>query len=484
MTIYQQVEHRIMALIESGVLRNGEKIPSLRMLSEQLKVSVNTVREAYERLENRHFIEAVPQSGYYVRSASPPAAKKKDLQIRELDPREVSFFQVYDAMKCAEGSSELVQLGAGLLPREFRPEKKLARSYQQAIQRFPAEAFDYIMAPGYRPLREQIALLGVNAGLQISPDDLIITSGCQEAVCLSLMALCKPGDLVAVESPFYFNFLSLLDRLGITPVEIPGTAQEGINLDVLQFVLERNPIKAVFIISNFTNPTGAVLPTPKKKRLLDLMRRFDLPLIEDDIYGDLSFRGRPDTCKGYDTDGRVILCSSFSKTISSGMRLGWAVPGKYYDEVMRLKTVINIGSPSLDQIALSIFLQQGGYERHLRRIRQGVKETVEAARRAVLEYFPAGTVVTDPEGGSFLWVTLPSGYDSIDLYFRALSENILFAPGCLFSRSGGFESSLRINAGSWNLRIERAIRRLGAMLAEEGAAHPADSRRLSAEPAS
>jgi DNA-binding transcriptional MocR family regulator len=470
MTIYQQVEHRIMALIDSGVLRNGEKIPSLRMLSEQLKVSVNTVREAYERLENRHYIEAIPQSGYYVRSAVPPSSKRKDLQLRELDPREVSFFQVYDAMKCAEGSAELVQLGAGLLDRQFRPEKKLAHSYQQAIQRFPAEAFDYMVAPGYRPLREQIALLGANSGQQISPDDLIITSGCQEAVCLSLMATCKPGDLVAVESPFYFNFLSLLDRLGITPVEIPGTADEGINLDVLQFVLERNPIKAVFIISNFTNPTGAVLPTAKKKRLLELLQKFDIPLIEDDIYGDLAFRGRPDTCKGYDTDGRVMLCSSFSKTISSGMRLGWTAPGRYYDEVMKLKTVINIGSPSLDQIALSIFLQQGGYERHLRRVRQGVKEMVEAARRAVQEYFPPGTIVTDPHGGSLLWVTLPSGYDTMDLYFRALTENILFAPGCLFSRKGGFTSSLRINAGSWNLRIERAIRRLGAMLAEERAA--------------
>ncbi len=326
------------------------------------------------------------------------------------------------------------------------------------------------MAPGYLPLREQIALLGVHAGLQVSPDDLIITNGCQEAVCLSLMATCKPGDLVAVESPFYFNFLSLLDRLGITPVEIPGTADEGINLDVLQFVLERNPIKAVFVISNFTNPTGAVLPTAKKKRLLDMMQKFDIPLIEDDIYGDLAFRGRPDTCKGYDTDGRVILCSSFSKTISPGVRIGWTAPGKYYDEVMRLKTVINIGSASVDQIALSIFLQQGGYERHLRRIRQAVKESVEAARRAVQEYFPPGTIVTDPQGGSFLWVTLPSDYDTMDLYFRALSENILFAPGCLFTRTGGFGNSLRINAGSWNLRTERAIRRLGAMLAEEPAA--------------
>ena len=262
------------------------------------------------------------------------------------------------------------------------------------------------------------------------------------------MATCKAGDAVAVENPFFFNFLSLLDRLGVTPIEIPSVPGEGINLDILQFVLENDPIKAVLVISNFSNPTGTVLSSDRKKRLLQLLQR------------------RPDTCKAYDTDGRVCLCSLFAKTISPGLRLGWVIPGRYYDDVVKLKTTLNVGSPSIDQIAVTIFLQQGGHERHLRRIRQGLKETVEATRRAILDCFPSGTTVTNPDGGFLLWVTLPPGHDTMALYFRALEENILIAPGCLFSRREGFLNCMRINAASWSIRVDRAIRRLGAMLAE------------------
>ncbi len=468
MTANEQVAQRIMSLIESGVLKKGQKIPPLRSLSEQLNVSMNTVREAYWKLENKNYIEAVPQSGYYVRPLPAPAERAKEVQPADLDPREVSICQVYSALKAAEAGQKIVQLGVALLNRDYWPKQKISHFFKEAIQRHPAEAFDYIMPPGYPPLREQIALLGLHSGLQLSPDDLIVTNGCQEAVFLSLMAICKPGDAVAIESPVYFNFLSLLDRLQITPIEIPSVEGEGINLEVLEFALEHNSIKAVFVISNFTNPTGTVMPTQKKKRLLELLRRFDVPLVDDDVYGDLAHGSRPDTCKAYDTDGRVVLCSSFSKTISPGLRLGWVAPGRYYDDVIGFKRILDIGCPSVNQIAISIFLQEGGYERHLRKIRQGLKETVEATRREILESFPAGTTVSNPQGGFLLWVTLPEGYDTMDLYFRALEENILIAPGCLFSRKGGFSNCMRINAGSWNLGVRNAIKRLAEMLKHPG----------------
>lgn len=468
MTIYEQVENRIAALIESGVLRDGEKIPSLRTLSDQLNVSVNSVREAYWRLENRHYIEAVPQSGYYVRSRSLPGKSTRDLDPRTLDPREMSFCHVYNAVKRAEGSHDLVQLGAAVIDRQYWPDRAMAKFFREAFIRHPAESFDYTMSPGFLPLREQIALRSLHFGAEISPEDIIITGGCEEAVFLSLMTLCKAGDSVAITSPVYFNFLGIMDRLGITPVEIPSIEGEGMNLDVLEFVLERTPVKAVFTISNYANPTGAVLSTERKKALLQLLQRHDLPLIEDDVYGDLAHsKDRPDTCKSHDSDGRVILCSGFSKTISPGLRLGWTAPGRYYDDVLSLKTLMNIGTPSLNQIATAIFLQEGGYEQHLRRMRQGMRDTVRVMRRSILECFPAGTKVSDPSGGFLLWVTLPPGHDTMELYFRALAENILIAPGCLFSRKEGYGSHMRLNAASWDARIERAIKRLGEILAEK-----------------
>ncbi len=464
MTINEQVAERIISLIENDALKRGEKIPSLRSLSEQLNVSINTVREAYWKLENRGYIEAVPQSGYYVR-AVPPAAKGLEcLSPVEMDPREVSICEVYNALANARGTREIIQLGVALLSRGFWPERKIRKFYQMAIQLHPAESFDYMMPQGYRPLREQITLLGIKAGLRLVPDDIVVTNGCQEAVFLCLMAICRAGDTVAVEKPAYFNLLSLLDRLGIRPIEIPGMEGEGINLDTLSYVLENKPIKAVLIISNYSNPTGTVLSTPKKRRLLEILARHDVPLIEDDIYGDLAYGNRPDTCKSYDTDGRVLLCSSFSKTISPGLRLGWVAPGRYYDDVIGLKRTMDIGSPSLNQIAMSLFLKEGGYERHVRRIRQGLQRTVASVRHEILEKFPKGTSVSNPEGGFILWVTLPGGTDTMDLYFRALKENILIAPGCLFTRSGGLSNCMRINAGTWNSQIQRAIARLGEML--------------------
>lgn len=463
MTENEKVAQRIATLIDTGVLKNGQKIPSLRNLSEQLSVSVNTVREAYWKLESRRYIEAVPQSGYYVRSLQPPA-RSPEVPPRELDPREVTLCQVYGALKNAEEDKKIVQLGVALLSRDFWPEKKIARFYQKALQKHPGEVFDYMLPPGHLPLRQQISLVGMHAGLQLSPDDLIITNGCQEALFLAIMTLCRPGDSVVVESPGYFNLLSMLDRLGVNAVEVPCTEEEGINLDVLSYVLENNPVKAVFIISNFSNPLGTVLSTERKKRLLSILERFDVPLIEDDIYGDLSHGARPDACKAFDADGRVIYCSSFSKTISPGLRLGWIAPGRWFDEVIALKRLLDIGSPSLNQVAVAMFLREGGYERHLRKIRQGLKETVAAVRREVLERFPAGTRVSDPQGGFFLWVTLAEGTDTMRLYYRALEENILIAPGCLFTRKNDFSCCMRLYAGAWGAEERRAIARLGALL--------------------
>ncbi len=461
MTINEQVAERIISLIENGVLKSGEKIPSLRNLSEQLNVSVNTVREAYWKLENRSYIEAVPQSGYYVRSehaADAPAACSRPAQT---DLSEVGICDVYTALAYEKGLENIVPFGVALLDRCYWPERKISRFYQEAIRRHPAEAFDYTMTPGYRPLREQIALVGMNAGLRLTPDDLIVTNGCQEAIFLCLFALCRPGDAVAVEKPVYFSLLSLLDSMGITPVEIPPEDGEGMNLDVLRYALQRERIKAVFTISNYSNPTGTVLPSGKKRRLLEILREFDVPLIEDDIYGDLSHGARPDACKTYDEEGRVIYCSSFSKTISPGLRLGWVAPGRFYDAVARRKRLMDIGCPSLNQIAVSLFLKEGGYDRHLRRIRQGLKSSVAMVRREILEKFPKGTTVSDPGGGFLLWVKVPGGVDTMDVYFKGLKEGILIAPGCLFSRSGDLSAYMRISAGMWNPKVQRALSRLG-----------------------
>jgi DNA-binding transcriptional MocR family regulator len=463
MNTYEQVVERMVNLMENGVFKQGEKLPSLRELSKQLHVSVNTIREAYWKLEDRNFIEAVPQSGYYVRPSWVPSSAGGAPDPSEMNPREVSLCRIYGTYQDGECCPPGISLGIATMPRVAWPLERLGKDLQEAIRTSPDTVFDYQMPPGYLPLREQIARLAMASGTTLSPDEIIITNGCHEAVFLSLMAVCRPGDKVAIESPIYFNFLSLLERLGYETVEIPSSESEGINIEVLEYLLENEKIGAVFAIPNFSNPMGSLLSNERKKRLVALTARYKVPLIEDDIYGDLGFGDRPSTCRGFDTEGLVIHCSSFSKTIAPGLRIGWVAPGKHYDEIVRLKTLLNLGAPALLQVALARFLKEGGYERHLRNLRKDIRDSLAATRKALLEHLPEGTTVTDPAGGFVLWVTLPEGSNAMELYYRALKEGILIAPGPLFTRKEKHARSFRINGSRWCPETEAAVMTLGRL---------------------
>jgi DNA-binding transcriptional MocR family regulator len=239
-------------------------------------------------------------------------------------------------------------------------------------------------------------------------------------------------------------------------------------LDTLKFVLDNHPVKAVFTIPNFNNPLGFVMPDEKKREMVKLLETYKVTLIEDDIYGDLYYETRPATCKSYDTSGNVILCSSITKTVAPGLRIGWVVPGgAYHDEITKLKTLLNISTAGINQIAAARFLKEGGYDRHMRNLRLSLKSQVIEVRNCILENFPEGTAVTEPAGGSLLWVTLPEGVDALTIYHEALKKNILIAPGCLFSIRQRFANCMRINAGHWNEKIRKAIVYLGNLCRED-----------------
>ena len=472
-TRYEQVAERILGLINNGVWKAGEKIPSIRQLSSELGVSVNTVKEAYWLLESRNHIAAVPQSGFYVSRQSAGSTDRQAPDPRLLDPQKVSLCQIYGAFLDMGRATPESSLGIADLNSELWPKKKLGRYFQEAVRYNQNEAYNYLMTPGYGPLREQIARIGLSSGLELSPDELIVTNGCQEAIFLAFMALCKPGDSVALESPMYFNLLKLLQLLDLRVIEMPCSSAEGVGFETLRFVIENYPVRAMFTTSNFNNPLGFSMSPSKKKRLVELLAQADITLIEDDIYGDLGYKSRPETCKSFDRDGRVILCSSFSKTLAPGLRVGWIAPGhRYYDQVMNTKTLLNLSTGSINQIATARFLKEGGYERHLRNLRKTLCEQVSALRAAVIRDFPKGTKVTNPRGGFLLWVELPPNIDTNVIYEQALKENIIVAPGRLFTLNSGFSNCLRLNAGYWNERVEESIRRVGRLCLDHQQASP------------
>jgi DNA-binding transcriptional MocR family regulator len=324
------------------------------------------------------------------------------------------------------------------------------------------------MPPGCEALRIQIAQRLVAAGCNLTPADIVTTSGCQEAFMLSLRAVCRPGDTVAIESPLYFGLLQILESLDLRALEIPTHPRDGMSLSALKFAVEHNPIHACLVLPNFNNPLGSCMPDERKQELVEFLEQHEIPLIEGEESGELYFGGsRPSLCKAYDRKGLVLSCASFSTTLYPGHRVGWVVPGKFRATIEWLKFTTNIAAGTLPQLAIAQFLASGGYDHHLRSIRRIYASYVAQMSQAVMRYFPSGTRVTRPKGAYVLWVQLPEYADSLELYKQALKAGITLAPGYIFSATHQYRNFIRLNAAWWSYEAERAVQTLGELVAQQ-----------------
>ncbi|MCP4116368.1 MAG: PLP-dependent aminotransferase family protein [Desulfobacteraceae bacterium] len=467
MPLYETVASKIVDLVERGTFNPGERVPSIRNLSRQLKVSVNTVKTAYAFLEDRRVIQAKPQSGYYVCPRLPEPPSEPEITTPAFDPAVISASDLVLRIMGDVMSPDIVQFGAAIPDPSLVPTAKLTRMLSSEARRFPDESTAYAMPPGNIRLRTQIAKHMMKAGCTLHPDDIIITNGASEAVFLALRAICKPGDTLVIGAPLYFTFLQMIQSLGLKVLEIPMSPTRGINLEALEIALDRHRVQACLLIPNFNNPLGFCMDDGRKKRLLGLLKRHAVPVIEDDINGDLSFSGtRPSVIKAWDRDGDVLLCSSFSKTLAPGYRVGWIAPGKYMDSIQRQKLMINIATPTPTQLAVAEFLVSGGYEHHLRSIRKIYGKRIVQMADAVGHYFPSETRVTRPEGGFALWVEMPGNVDSIALYGLALKKGITVAPGKIFSTTDRFNHCIRLNAAFWSGETRWAVKTLGKIVCQ------------------
>ncbi|MCK4503130.1 MAG: PLP-dependent aminotransferase family protein, partial [Desulfuromonadales bacterium] len=361
---------------------------------------------------------------------------------------------------------KLLQLGIAIPNPELLPVEKLSRMLTRETRRFATQSVSYELPPGNLLLRKQVAQRLLLSGCTISPEQIVITSGCVEAVVLTLQALCKPGDAVAIETPVYFNFLQLIEEMGLKALEIPVSPRGGISLEALEYALDRNlgGVKACIVLSNFNNPLGSSMSDEDKRRLVKLLENYQVPLIEDDIYGDLSYKDeRPSVAKSFDKTGNVLLCSSFSKTLAPGYRVGWIVAGRYQEKIERLKMITSVATASPPQQAIAEFLATGGYDRHLRSIRRAYARQAAQMGDAIGRFFPVGTRVSKPQGGFVLWVEMPEPINALDLYKQALECGISIAPGHIFSIEGKFSNCIRLNAAFWNASVEAAIETLGGL---------------------
>lgn len=464
---YQELADRIAELIRRGIYQSGQRIPSVRQTSQQQGLSISTVLQAYSLLESQGLIESRPQSGYYVRARAGERLPEPETSSPRRDPSHVSLHELVMMLMCDSANPNLVQLGAALPHLDGQLIQRINRIIARIVRQQGERAHQYQFPPGLDALRVQIARRMVNAGCSLSPGDILITSGGTEAIDFSLHAICRPGDIVAIESPSYFGTLQTLEAHGLRALEIPTHPRDGISLEALEFAIDHNPIRAVMVISNFNNPLGCRIPDERKKALVELLARHDIPLIENDVCGELYFgEKRPLVCKAFDTKGLVILLSSFSKDISPGLRLGWVAPGRFNSEVEWIKFTLSASSPTLPQMAIAEFLESGSYDQHLRRIRREYKRNIDLMSDAVMRYFPEGTRLTRPSGGFVLWVQLAENVDALELYKMALAGGITLAPGHVFSATHQFPNFIRLNAATFNYSTERALERLGLMARE------------------
>jgi len=466
MMLYQDIANKINDYINNGMFLPGSRLPGVRCLSQQFEVSISTIVQAQQQLESRGLLEARPRSGYYVCS-NPWLKLELPLPSQpELKPAFVNGQALVLQLTHLANQPDFMRLGAAVPDISFMSIRALQRSLGKIARHYEQFNANYAFPTGIPELRGQIARRMYLTGATVEPDEVLITNGCQESLMLALQTVAKSGDIIAIESPTFYGILQAIEAMGMKALEIPTDSQEGLSLAALELALEQWPVKACVLTPNFSNPLGSLMPDNKKQQLVALAHRHGLLLIEDDIYGDLGFSGkRPCSLLSFSegNDGNVIYCSSFSKTISQGLRVGWMVlPRRYFQQAEYLKYVNNLATPSIPQLMVVDFLAQNGYERHLRQVQIQYSRQVSLFTHAISKYFPAGTRVSQPQGGFVLWVELSEDIDALKLSYHMLKHKVSIAPGQIFSATQKYRNCIRLNcAKSWSAELEKSLILLG-----------------------
>lgn len=466
--LYLQVAGGLEKMIDDDVLKIGDKLPSVRVLSDEYGISMGTAFQAYYHLEGKGLIESRPKSGYYVRfnqkrfpelpKMTQPDPLSHDVSVKEM------IASIYSDI--ASNNARIINFALAVPDPSLLPAAKINKSVMQALRNSKDSCISYELTQGNAELRKQVAKLAFNWGGKVKPDDIVITGGCLEAITLCIKAITQPGDTVAVESPNYFGIFQALENLGLKVVEISSSPVTGLDLEGLQLAIKKYPVKACIVIPNFNNPLGGCMPDENKKKLVEMITQKNIPLIEDDIYGELYFgRTRPRTCKYYDTKGLVMYCSSLSKSLSPGYRIGWTIPGKFLEQVKQIKRINNISSPTLTQAAMAHYLQHGRYEYHLKNIRKALHTQSLRYLQAIIDHFPEDTKVSRPHGGFILWVQLNKKVNTFKLRVEAMKHHISIVPGKIFSASCNYNNCIRISFGKpWDEEADYGLMILGKLI--------------------
>lgn len=463
---YEQVATKIEEIILKNQLKPGDKIPSVRDVVKELDVSLATVVQAYSVLEAKGIVISRPKSGYFVNSS---------LHNRLKSSGELPFVQVPERIevntlvtKMHQNLRKYVKINFSTLAlsQELMPINRINKALVDASKETLNDNYEYPSLSGDPGLQKQIALHTIGWKKSIAQDDILITNGCIEAISLCLNAVTKPGDIVAIECPTYPGILQNLENKGLRVLKISIDPETGLNLDELERAIAENTIAACIFSPSCHSPLGCSMSEANKIRLVKMLGEKDIPLIEDDALGEIYFgASRPLPAKAYDEYDNVLYCSSFSKTITPGFRIGWVSGGKHHADVERVKYSTNISTNTVLQSAIGRYLESGTYHSHLKKLRVAVQQQTIRYRATISTHFPPGTNISLPTGGYSLWIELPDKISGLELQNRALRKGIGFCPGQVCSTSSTFVNYIRINCSHvYNNRIEQALHTLGDLV--------------------
>jgi len=470
---YQQLEKWLLKGLQQQRWPLGGRLPSIRALCQLQQVSKATVLHAYQRLEAMGLIESRPKIGYFVLKPNQYDLAVPQTRGEVRPPAPATISEVFTDIMTRSAAFDLLshQMPANQELLNQAPSSQtpgltaLNRSIGRALRRQRSGQSQYYDPPaGDEGFREQLALHYQRRGYACYRDQFCVTSGCQNALFLGLMATCQKGDVVAVESPCFYGMLQLLDQLELQVVEIPSSVTEGMDMAALAEALKQWPIRACVVSPAFSTPTGACLPDTARRTLLNLAEHYDLAIIEDDIYADTSFSQAPEPLKALDQNQRVILCSSFSKSLSRDLRLGWIAGGRWQSKIQRIKLVTQLASSRYLQQGVADFMQEGGYMAHIRRYKLDLRQRRDQLLQFLRHDWPPYIRFSQPNGGLALWLELKEDYNSLSVYRKALSQGIVITPGALFSVSGQYHNCLRLSfAHNWTPARVKALKQLAQL---------------------
>ncbi|OEE96383.1 GntR family transcriptional regulator [Vibrio genomosp. F10 str. 9ZD137] len=464
---YVELAEQIKSQIRSNVWSIGSKLPSLRKQTELSGLSLMTVVNAYRLLETQGWVVSHSRSGYVV---APPAYNVTTSQVaRRLHITESVHINdfVFDILQANRTKKAVVNFGFAYPDPMLYPQDKVNKSLVQAARTMPTSHALDNLPPGNETLRNIIAKRYAAQGMNISPEEIVITAGALEALNLSLQSVTKAGDWVVIESPAFYGALQALERLNLRALSINTHPTEGIDLDSLEKALQTHDVKACWLMTNFQNPLGFTLTDEKKKRLVSMLTEHQVYLIEDDVYGELYYgASKPLPAKAFDTQGMTLHCSSFSKSLVAGFRIGWVAAGNRALPIQKLQLMSTLSTSAPVQLALANYLSTRHYEIHLRQLRRTLEQRKFQTWQLLQQSLPKGCDAYYSTGGYFIWVVLPEHVNTTNLYRVLLQDNISIAPGEMFAPDQQFTHGFRLNASQdMTESVKGAIKRLGEQIA-------------------